>query len=453
MKPLGSIRWRLQVWYALLIGALVLGFALTAYRFERNLRLEQIDAELRRLAFDLNAVNRPPPARPRPPRPPVRVEDVYTPELAERGFYYALWTRNRAPFTASENAPADLARPADGPPAVRWVGTRREAYVIPNPGDVALVGRDLADDVAQLHRYAWELAGAAAVAWLGTLLIGAWLVGRALRPVHDIGAAAQKIATGDLSQRIDTTDTHSELGQLAAVLNSTFARLEAAFAQQARFTADAAHELRTPVAVMLTQVQNGLASDALAPEQREAFEACERAANRMRRLIESLLALARLDAGAERIEAKRMDLAEAAREGVALIQSLAATRQITVLAELEAAPCRADATRIAQVITNLLANAIHHNREGGEVRVQTHAAKDAAVLIVTDNGPGIASEHLPRIFERFYRVDKARTSTAGRTGLGLSISKAIVDAHGGTIEVASEEGKGATFVVRLPAGE
>lgn len=453
MKPLGSIRWRLQVWYALLIGVLVLGFALTAYRFERNLRLEQVDAELRRLAFDLNAVNRPPPVRPRPPRPPVRVEDVYTPELAERGFYYALWTRNRAPFTASENAPADLARPADGPPAVRWVGTRREAYVIPNPGDVALVGRDLAADVAQLHRYAWELAGAAAVAWLGTLLIGAWLVGRALRPVHDIGAAAQKIATGDLSQRIDTADTHSELGQLAAVLNSTFARLEAAFAQQARFTADAAHELRTPVAVMLTQVQNGLASDGLTTEQREAFEACERAANRMRRLIESLLALARLDAGAERIEAKRMDLAEAAREGVALIQPLAATRQITVLAELEAAPCRADATRIAQVITNLLTNAIHHNRDGGEVRVQTRRVKDAAVLIVTDNGPGIASEHLPRIFERFYRVDKARTSAAGRTGLGLSISKAIVDAHGGTIEVASEEGKGATFTVRLPAEE
>jgi heavy metal sensor kinase len=453
MKPLGSIRWRLQVWYALLIGALVLGFGLTAYRFERSIRLEQIDAELRRLAFDLNAVNRPPPVRPRPPRPPVRVEDVYTPELAERGFYYALWTRNRAPFTASENAPADLPHPADGPPAVRWVGTRREAYVIPNPGDVALVGRDLAADLAQLHRYGWELAGAAAVAWLGTLAIGAWLVGRALRPVHDIGAAAQKIATGDLAQRIDTRDTHSELGQLAAVLNSTFGRLEAAFAQQARFTADAAHELRTPIAVMLTQVQNGLASDGLTTEQREAFEACERAANRMRRLIESLLALARLDAGAERIEAKRMDLAEVARENVALIRPLAATRQITVLADLESAPCRADATRIAQVIANLLTNAIHHHRDGGEVRVQTRTAKNAAVLIVTDNGPGIGPEHLPRIFERFYRVDKARTSAAGRTGLGLSISRAIVDAHGGTIEVASEEGKGATFTVRLPAGE
>jgi signal transduction histidine kinase len=130
---------------------------------------------------------------------------------------------------------------------------------------------------------------------------------------------------------------------------------------------------------------------------------------------------------------------------------MAASRKISVHVDLAPAMTRGDHDGFSQVVTNLLANAVHHNRDAGEIHVTTHADNGHAVLVVADNGPGIAAVHLPHIFERFYRVDKARTASAGRTGLGLAIVKAIVDAHGGEIEAESTPGAGARFTVRLPA--
>jgi two-component system OmpR family sensor kinase len=301
-----------------------------------------------------------------------------------------------------------------------------------------------------LNAFAWRLSLRGAGILGAAVMVGWWLVTRALRPIHDISTAATKIAVGDLSQRINARETDSELDQLAGVLNSTFARLEAAFSRQQRFTADAAHELRTPVTVIVTHVQNALAAGGLTAEHREAFEACERAAQRMRRLIESLLQLARLDAGEEGRNHERTDLAALTTESVNSIRSLAEGRKITLTTNLAPTEITGDPGRLQQVITNLVSNAIHHGRDGGEVRISVHSDADHAVLTVADNGPGIAPEHVPHLFERFYRVDKARTSTAGRTGLGLAIVKAITDAHGGTITVESQVGESATFTVRLP---
>jgi heavy metal sensor kinase len=282
------------------------------------------------------------------------------------------------------------------------------------------------------------------------LLGGGWLVTRALRPIQSISSAAQKIATGDLTQRISAADSESELGQLVGVLNSTFARLDTAFTQQARFTADAAHELRTPVTVMLTHTQNGLSSECLIDEHREAFEACQRAAQRMRRLIGSLLELARLDAGQEPMRHDPCDLAQVTRECLDLTRPLAEKRSIQLHADLPETLCQGDADRLAQVITNLLTNAIDYNHDGGEVRVSTHRHNGTATLTVTNTGPGIPESDLPHIFDRFHRADKARSSN-GHSGLGLAIAKAIVLAHGGTIEAQSEPGKSATLTVSVPA--
>ena len=152
---------------------------------------------------------------------------------------------------------------------------------------------------------------------------GWWVATRAIRPIEAISATAVKIAGGDLSQRINAADTDSELGRLAGVLNSTFARLEAAFAQQARFTSDASHELRTPVSVILSQTQTALSRERPAAEYREALEACQRAAQRMRNLTESLLELARLDAGQEPMKQERFDLLRVARECVEMVRPLA----------------------------------------------------------------------------------------------------------------------------------
>ncbi len=495
MRPFRSIRWRLQIWYGLLFAGLLLSFGLTAYHFETTAREARFDDELSRLAFDLNGALRrppdgsrlaqgkksgkrppetkgespapsPPPSTSPPPPPPTtspptgknpRKSDpaaVFPPREMARGFYYAVWFKNAAPFTASANAPADLPQPPERElgARARVRGLYREAYVSADYGDVALVGRSFAAEQAELHRFGWQLALGGAAILAVAIVIGWRLVTRALRPIHDIGTTATKIATGDLSQRIDARETDGELGQLAGVLNSTFARLEAAFGRQHRFTADAAHELRTPVAVIVTHVQNALAAGGLSEEQREAMEACERAAQRMRRLIDSLLQLARIDAGEDAGKPGRTDLAALAAECAALVRPLAAERQATIVLELAAAEITGDAGRLGQVITNLLSNAIHYGRRGGEVRVTVRTEDNAAVLVVADDGPGIPAAHLPHLFERFYRVDKARAGAAGRTGLGLAIAKAIVDAHSGTIEIASIVDEGTTATVRLPRG-
>ncbi|HUZ07910.1 MAG TPA: ATP-binding protein [Candidatus Paceibacterota bacterium] len=278
---------------------------------------------------------------------------------------------------------------------------------------------------------------------------GWWFVSRALWPIENISAAAVKISAGDLSQRINVAEAESELGQLAAVLNSTFARLEAAFARQRQFTSDAAHELRTPVSVMLTQAQTALNRERTAPEYRETVAACQRAAQRMRRLIESLLALARLDAGQEVLKRLPFDFSKTVSDCIEMVKPMAEERGVKIISELSPLEITGDSEHLAQVVTNLLTNAIQYNLPDGEVRVKLESQNGLAVLTVSDTGAGIPAEDLPRVFERFYRADKSRST--GGNGLGLAIVRAIVEAHGGMIEVASEENVGTTFTVRLPS--
>lgn len=331
-------------------------------------------------------------------------------------------------------------------------GVFREFWHPTPGGEMVLVGRSIAEDLAGLRLLAWELAGAGGVVLLLGLTGGWWVATRAIRPIEDISATAVKIAAGDLSQRISAADTDNELGRLAAVLNSTFARLEASFAQQRQFTSDAAHELRTPITVMLTQTQTALNRERGAAEYRATVEACQRAAQRMRKLMESLLELARLDAGQETLQRVPFDLSKTVNECVELVTPLAEARGLRIHCAAPALPCAGDPERMGQVITNLLGNAIEYSQECGEVRISGERQSGTVKLSVSDSGPGIAVEDLPRIFERFYRVDKARSGSGGHTGLGLAISKAIVEAHGGSLEAASRPGEGATFTVRLPEG-
>ena len=452
MKFFQSIRWRLQLWYGVLLIAVLSGFGITAYRLESARQIRRIDEELQQRLPVLVESQR-----------PVRGNrDLREFALAAKdsslfdqaggeGFYYVVWLRHGTrPITYSATAPRDVPMPKVGEPPVRVRGTLREVFSFPGPGDCVLVGRPIAADLADIRQLGWWLSGIGTVVLLIGLAGGAWLVTRALRPINEISSTAGKISTGDLSQRISTTETDSELGQLVSVLNSTFARLDAAFTQQARFTADAAHELRTPVAVMLTHTQNGLASECLNEEHREAFDAAQRAAQRMRRLIESLLELARLDAGQETLRRDECDLAQIAAENLEHIRPLAAKRGIQIRTDFSAAICRGDADRLAQVVTNLFANAVEYNQDDGEIRVASKYENGSATLVVTNTGPGISAEDLPHVFERFHRGDKARSAT-GHSGLGLAIAKAIVQAHSGSITVQSGSGRQTTFSISLPA--
>ena len=512
-----SIRWRLQIWYGLILVAVLAGFGATGFQLMRGPVYRTVDDELQHRVDVLRQLLRQPPRnrgvegpragppgepafdgppedqRPQGPRrrdfggDPQGPREFHLPpmqawlfdESDTNGFYYVIWRRDGTELARSTNAPASTraaavpipvpdnrvaANPVDnlsGPPDFRrgpptplppqMHENFREIHLITPPGEVVLVGRSVAPQLRELRSMAWMLTGVGAGILLLGLVGGWWLASRAIRPIEDISATAVKISAGDLSQRINVGETDSELGRLAGVLNSTFARLDAAFAQQQQFTSDAAHELRTPVSVMLTQTQTTLNRERSAAEYRETLESCQRAAQRMRRLIEALLELARLDAGQQQMKRLRFDLAQTARDCVTLIAPLAETRRVKIYCELPSLECVGDSERLSQVITNLLTNAITYNKENGEVRVTGEAKNGTVILTVSDNGVGISADALPRVFDRFYRADSSRTS--GNTGLGLAISKAIVEAHGGEIEVTSQPEVGSVFTVRLPVGE
>ncbi len=453
MKFFHSIRWRLQLWYGVLLVAVLSGFGITAHRLESARQNRRIDEELQRRLPVLVAGQRPVRGNRELREFSLSPRDAahFDNSARDDAFYYVVWLRHsEQPATYSPTAPREVPQPKAGESPTRQRGDRREVFLFPGPGDCVLVGRSIAADLADQRQLALWLAGVGAAVLVLGLAVGAWLVMRALRPIKDISSAAGKIATGDLTQRIATADSESELGQLAGVLNSTFARLDAAFTQQARFTADAAHELRTPVTVMLTHAQNGLATECANEEHREAFEATQRAAQRMRHLIESLLELARLDAGQEPLRRDECDLSRIAADSLELVQPLAAKRGIRIHTDFAAAICHGDADRLAQVLTNLLTNAIDYNHDDGEVRISTRREGSTATLAIWNTGPSIPGEDLPHIFERFHRADKSRSST-GHSGLGLAIARAIVRAHGGSISARSETGNGTSFTISLPA--
>ena len=489
-----SIRWRLQWWLAFLLACILSGFGVTAYQLHRTNRLKEIDGALEQRVSVLNAdVRGPPPfgrpmgpppfGGPFPPPPgpdfqkgndfPRRPPRHWMEDLAEKreirlsaratslfepmetnGFYYAVWSRGGHVLKRSTNAPADLLRPARGD-AGTGIHTRtralcREAFQFTEMGDCVLAGRSITGDLKSLRWFAWWLTAAGGTVLVCGLGGGWWLTSRAIRPVEQISAAATRISAGHLSERINVADTDSELGRLAGVLNSTFARLEAAFAQQKQFTADASHELRTPLAVMIAEAQATLARERDPAEYRKAVEVCLEAAQQMRRLTQSLLQLARFDAGQERMERRPVDLAEVARATVERLKPLAKERGIQIVCELQLARVLGDPERLEEVMLNLLTNALDYNRPGGEIRVSTRAENHIAMLAVADTGIGIDAKDLPHLFKRFDRADPARARACGHSGLGLAICRAILEAHGGTIQATSQPGQGSVFRVELP---
>lgn len=496
-----SIRLRFQLWLAFLLLIVLSGFGFTAFHLYRGAQLNEIDSQLTRrvgaLGIDVrsgpggrgrpfgvlrehrlpppddeNFRKGPPPMdrkgppdfRPdfRGPRPEFltnreirlseRTQNFFE-EEDTNSYFFAVWSPPGTMLKQSSNAPPALVRPSrpgrDITVQIETAHNIRYAYQYTELGDCILVGKSITNLRSANRQFAALLFAAGA----GVLLVGiggGWLLTtRALQPIHDISKTATQISGGDLSQRINAADTDSELGQLANLLNNTFSRLEAAFAQQKQFTADAAHELRTPLAVIISETQTALNRPRTAEEYRETVEACLETAQRMRALTSSLLELARFDAGQEKIRKEPFDVAETARSCIAEAEKIAASKNVRIESNLQPAPISGDSDRIAQVITNLLTNAVHYNRENGKIEIQTRAENNRAIFTVKDTGVGISAEALPHIFERFYRADPSRTGGSGHSGLGLAISKAIIDAHGGTISVESSPGRGTTFTITL----
>jgi heavy metal sensor kinase len=284
---------------------------------------------------------------------------------------------------------------------------------------------------------------------------GYLLMRRALRPVDEITRSAERITSRNLSERLPASKTGDEIERLSVGLNRMIARLDESFQHIHRFSADASHELRTPLTILRGELEAAVQQPQITPELRETLGSALEETERLSRIVESLMAIARLDAGEAKVERAHFDLAELTSGTTEQMRLLAEDKNIALRCEAKQhVRVEGDRSRLKQVIVNLVDNAIKYTPAGGHVGVKVYASNGCGVLEVNDNGVGIPAEALPHIFERFYRVDKARSRQMGGAGLGLSIIKAIVTAHGGQVKVESVEGKGSRFLVELPvAGE
>lgn len=298
------------------------------------------------------------------------------------------------------------------------------------------------------------------VAFLGTVLVASWIARGALQPVAAIITEVREITDGrTLHRRLPVPMVADELALLSETLNEMMARLERSFAALRRFTADASHELKTPLTVLRSGVERALRTEGLPRDTLATLEETLQEVNRMTELVDALLTLARADEGRAPLHREPVDLRAIVEESRETGELLAEQAGVTMEVSTPDVPVivPVDRTRVRQLILNLLTNAVKYTPAGGSVRISLTPEGDHVVLAVSDSGVGIAAGDLPHIFDRFWRADTARTRTGERpgAGLGLAICKWIAEAHGGTIEVASRPGRGSRFAVTLPmsAGE
>lgn len=284
-------------------------------------------------------------------------------------------------------------------------------------------------------------------AWLSS----GWLAREALLPVEALSGTAEQITSPPLDIRAPVDAPYVEFQRLAHVFNGMLDRLHKVFESQRRFVADAAHELKTPLTAIRGNLEVALQRSRSAEEYRDSMLTVLGEVERLIALAHALLTLARLSGERTVMEMKPLALEPIVREVIDDLDVLAQDRAITLTLAVSPVPeVLGEAGRLKQVLINLLDNALRHTPQGGEIAVTLAATESTVRIAVKDTGPGIASEHLPHLFEPFYRADRARARGDGGTGLGLAIVKEIIKAHGGEVRVESEVGKGTVFTVLHP---
>ena len=461
-----SLRFQLVAWYAaLLTGCFVLIGAATYLVLQGSLVGALQETQLRRARqigqLLLDEIRGPGEARVGD-----EVRARYAPDLNGR---FVRITRGDGSLLYLSSAPKDQTFvPADVPPStasgrdetarqVPLSGARKmllTAHAVQTPGGARyLIETGAPMDDVQAHLRQWlrfllvVLPVVAALALGG----GSFLVKRALLPVDKIAASAERISSQNLSERLPVARTGDELERLSIALNHMVQRLDDAFQYSRRFMADASHELRTPLTVLRGELESFIQEPTLAPEGRERLGSALEEVERLASIVEGLFAISRLDAGEAAAEWVKLDLARLAAATADQMSLLAEDKNIQVTcAAAEPVWVEGDQARLKQVVVNLLDNAIKYTLQGGAVALTVSGIDSKAVLEVADNGVGIPPEALPRIFDRFFRVDKARSRELGGAGLGLSIVKSICAAHHGRVEARSMPGQGSRFRVELP---
>ncbi|HUL73168.1 MAG TPA: ATP-binding protein [Vicinamibacterales bacterium] len=350
---------------------------------------------------------------------------------------------------ASSGAPAFADRAIGAEPyraagATLGAGNATYRIVVASP---ARAGHDA------LRRFAWILAALVPGVLLAAGLGGYWIAGRALAPVDRMTRTVQETTLRNLDHRLDVPPADDELRRLATTFNEMLARMQAGVADLTRLTAEASHELRTPVSLVRTTAEVALAQPRSADEYREALSDVLGHAERMSSLVGDLLALARADAGVESGETVPVDLAEVVRDAARHFEAAATQRSLSLTVSAPApVVVPGDPESLRRLLVILLDNAVKYTPSGGRVDVRLGAADGAAVIHVTDTGIGVDPAERARVFDRFYRGAAARQRAADGSGLGLSIAKTIVERLRGTIALAAgPSGRGCDVVVRLPA--
>jgi heavy metal sensor kinase len=280
---------------------------------------------------------------------------------------------------------------------------------------------------------------------------GGWfLASRALAPLAEMTATASGIGITRLDERIVVPESGDELADLAKTLNKMLGRLEEGVEDKRRLIADASHELQTPLAVMRTELDVSLGSPNLTPESIEVLESAREETDRMTRIVRNLLTLARFDEGTLQLLKRPINLGALAHDAAESLQMLGRERGVDITVAGDDIVVMADPEYIRLVVVNLIENAVKHSGAGTSVAVLLETAGDEVRISITDTGPGIPEEDQPHVFDRFYRVDRARSKKSGGSGLGLAISKEIVESHDGRMELKSKPGAGSTFRIVLP---
>ncbi len=284
-----------------------------------------------------------------------------------------------------------------------------------------------------------------------SMFMGWFMARRALKPVDSIVRAARRITAERLAERLPVTDSKDEIGRLIETLNEMIARLERSFEQVRQFTADASHELKTPLAIMMGEVEVALRAPDLSEGARQTLESCLEEVVRLTHVVQGLLDLSKAESGQLSIEKRPVEVSVMIADLADVIEILAEKKNIRVEANIQPnLVVTGDAVRLHQAFLNVLENAVKYTLNGGLVVITLTAEFQHVVLKVADTGVGIPQDQISKIFDRFYRVDHSRSQEIQGTGLGLSIVKWIVETHGGTITVQSTPGEGTNFTITLP---
>ncbi|MFZ0544727.1 MAG: ATP-binding protein [Candidatus Promineifilaceae bacterium] len=457
-----SIKIRLTVLYTLVLVSMLTMFGVAVYFFSQATLLNDIDLALKGIAMQL-----------RDQTEAVALGDVAVLSLPEEeldvfqsatNFFVILDAKgtikarsgNLADYNYNQlldpNGAADQERYSNVVHDDRTLRVLTEPLYVDLDGERVLVGhlqvaRLLDNQVAVMDhlQLILILTGLAAVSL--SLFLGALVINRLLQPLDDMTEAAIQITkTDDLSRRLPDTGRRDEIGNLTMVLNSTLERLEKLFHARQRFLADVSHELRTPLTTIRGNVD---LMRRIGEADPEILDVVQEEVERMSRLVGDLMLLARADTGGLPIQRQSVDLDTLFLDVYRQVRSINHDVQISV-EDVDQVCVLGDSDRLKQLILNLVDNAIKYTPAGGKVMMSLSKENGYSQLAVKDTGIGIPAEDLPHIFDRFYRVDKARTRAQGGSGLGLSIAKWIVEAHNGRIEVESVVGEGTTFRVFLP---